>query len=134
MIGTMRWNLTIGLAGTIFTFLFSVGNNPLDTTLLRSFYTFLILFAIGFAIRFLLGAVGVNSLQARHVAEEQYIGSKFDMTTPEESDSLQHAIKENLHTNNEKEQFAPLQPPRLVTKKEMPAEEMAQAIRQLSEQ
>jgi len=134
MIGTMRWNLTIGLAGTIFTFLFSASNNPLETTLLRSFYTFLILFVIGFAIRFLLGAVGVNSLQSRHVDEEQYIGSRFDMTTPEEPDSLQHAIKENIHTNNEKEQFAPLQPPRLVTKKEMPAEEMAQAIRQLSEQ
>ncbi|WP_010269504.1 hypothetical protein [Paenibacillus senegalensis] len=144
MIGSIRWNLYIGAAAAVITLLSSFSNNILTTTLLRSLYSFLFLFAIMFAFRWFIGMlIEWNSMKRAGSAEDSAgKGQAIDFTTPADesysstSDS-KHVSEESqaIETGRQEESgdFSPLDPPKLTTKKESSAEEMAQALRHLSE-
>jgi hypothetical protein len=145
MIGNLRWNITFGVIGFIFPFIFSLGANPLSTILLRSFYSMVIMFAFGFCIRWILGTVaGLNSLRnGSDSAEEKHVGVNINAVTPIEDESLHEIIKQNVTHNRststeELNSFSPLHPPKLVTKDndkpdQLQPEKLAEAIRHLSD-
>ncbi|MFK7695812.1 hypothetical protein [Paenibacillus sp. HJGM_3] len=138
MIGTFRWNLVLGAVGFGFTFLLSVGDNFFITTLWQSVYGFLIMFGVGFAIRFGLGTLaGLKEFQetaAQAASPEDGKGQSVDAVTPVDQDELDRLLREERSdTDPAKEEFQLLKPKRLTT---LPAEpdELAQALRRLTEE
>jgi len=129
MIGSWRWNLIAGgaLAGLIF--LLSFGDNPIGTAAYRSGVSFVVGFAMMFAIRWLLGqalAPAGDSAEGGSKADEADKGRTIDLTTPESSDDADA---------DDGVAFAPLSPPRLKkTEAALDPEQLAQALRHMSEQ
>jgi hypothetical protein len=140
MIGTIRWNLILGLIGFGLTFFSSLSTNLFLTTLIRSFYGFIILFIAAFLIRWLLGSVvGLNQLGARVEETDASKGKNVDMLTPNEEQSLQELLRQNMEksveTSPEEIPFSPLKPPKLISKvKEENPEDLANAVRRLTEE
>ncbi|WP_426447058.1 hypothetical protein ACP26L_24050 [Paenibacillus sp. S-38] len=143
MIGSLRWNLYTGVAAFIITFVLSIPNNIWLTTFVRSCYSFIILFLLVFACRWLLGTfAGLNGLPAAQPSvmadaapEEPSKGQAFDAMTPDEDQELHQMLKGTMNASAPPEQgFAPLKPPKLSTKVQPTPEELAQAVRQMSEE
>jgi|HigsolmetaGSP12D_1036236.scaffolds.fasta_scaffold00881_6 flagellar biosynthesis/type III secretory pathway M-ring protein FliF/YscJ len=145
MTGSWRWNFGFGLFGSALTFLFSVGNNPLETTLLRCLYAFLAFTALAFGVRFVLGQLMRPAAAARpeKPAQEQADerGAVLDLVTPDDEASLTGLIKEQWSGGQEPApapapsgEFKPLQPKRLVSLNNQGPEEVAQAIRRLTDE
>ncbi|WP_409340952.1 hypothetical protein [Paenibacillus sp. MBLB4367] len=141
MIGNYRWNATVGLFGFAMTFLLSLGNNSLPTTLLRSVYSFALLFVAVFAFRWVLGTVAGFSNPAQQgfphrvdTPGESHTGTKFDMSTPDDDAHIHEMLKGNMHPGQDDSSFSPLKPPKLVTKSNTDSEEMAKALRHMSEE
>lgn len=135
MIGTVRWNFIVGMTGMVLTTLFSLSNNLFFTSLLRGFYSFIILFMVVFFLRWLLEVIwGLNSMKldtSSHSEDDQHIGSHVDLSTPDENTvDTSTAKSESI---SKKENFEPLNPPKLASTKEMDPEEMVKAIRQMSD-
>jgi hypothetical protein len=138
MIGTIRWNLTLGAIGFVFTFLLSVFNNLFLTTFVRSFYCFMILFIVGFIVRWLLGTLaGLNHMTVEADGDGQDAmndkGSTVDFSTPDEQESLNQLLKQQIDNPQAGESFSPLEPPKLASKMEQNPEELAKALRRLIE-
>jgi energy-coupling factor transporter transmembrane protein EcfT len=140
MIGTIRWNAILGSIGFLLTFAISIPNNILLTTLLRSCYSALILFVFVFAFRWLLGTVVElkmvdNKLdhQISDSKEELHKGNMLDYTTPDEVGSQSHDAVKNDNVILSEQTFAPLNPPKLISKNNPEPQELVKAIRQLSE-
>lgn len=144
MIGTIRWNLIAGASAFLLTFVMSMMNNIWQTTLLRSTYSFVILFVIMFLIRWMLGSLfGFRTLgQVREPRKEEASetetgkGQNFDMLTPDDDESLQQMLKETIRPNKSGAEGAPferLNPPKLTTKLDMDTDEMVQALRRMSD-
>lgn len=138
MIGTVRWNLVIGALGFGFTFLLSVGDNFFTTTLLHSFYGFIIMFGVGFAVRWVLGTLaGLKEFQAmadNSIIPDEGKGTNVDSVTPGDHDELGQLLKDNRNgTDSSIEEFTLLKPKKLAS---IPAEpeELAQALRRLTEE
>lgn len=118
MIGRLNWNVYIAVCGMVLTFLFSMHNNLLVTSLLRSIYVFVFLFLMGFALRFLLGTVvGLKALEELPAyKEDEGKGGHVDLSTPEEGGApVQHGTRgipdedafKPLNWNGEKEEADP---------------------------
>ncbi|RTE01801.1 hypothetical protein [Paenibacillus whitsoniae] len=142
MIGTMRINVIVASLAGLFTFALSIGNNLLLSTLLKSVYAFLILFVLTFGFRWVLGLVaGAGEASAKTSAdpmqENGQLGQNLDMVTPNEDGETLELMKSNLSNQNADSlsdmQFSPLNPPKLVTKKELDPEQLAGALRRMSE-
>ncbi|MGG1520137.1 hypothetical protein ABE504_32505 [Paenibacillus oryzisoli] len=142
MIGTMRINVIVASLAGLFTFALSIGNNLLLSTLLKSAYAFLILFVLTFGFRWVLGLVaGAGEASAKTSAdpmqENAQLGQNLDMVTPNEDGETLELMKPNLSNQNAASlsdmQFSPLNPPKLVTKKELDPEQLAGALRRMSE-
>lgn len=129
MIGSILWNAVAGLAGAALIFLLSYGHNPLATSGVRALYSFLTLFAVTFAVRWLLATALKNgdgppeaappSPEAAEASEDEK-GQSIDFTTPDD---------------DYVDDFSPLNPPKLKTVKgPQNPEELAKAIRHMSEQ
>ncbi|MBP1991313.1 hypothetical protein [Paenibacillus eucommiae] len=142
MVGTLKINwIAASLAGLI-TFSLSIGNNVFLTTCLRSLYSFIILFILTFGFRFLLGilttANGLN-LNEEHLNEaESHLGSQLDLATPDDDDATRQMLKKNLDSPGQSSgaedmPFSPLNPPKLVTKNNLDPEQLAGALRRMSE-
>ncbi|MED4602706.1 hypothetical protein P9314_18820 [Paenibacillus validus] len=142
MIGSIRWNFIIGAIAFIFTFMFSVGNNIWLTTLLRSVYSFAVLFILVFGCRWLLGTfAGFNQWNSNktELGEGDSDGTKgtvFDAVTPPDQDEeLHQMLKKKVDAPMpEEETFSPLNPPKLSTKFSETPEELAQAVRRMTEE
>lgn len=138
MTGSIRWNVYGGAAAFLITFLASVSRNVFATTLLRSVYSFLLIFALIFLFRFVLHLI-LNGLgPALPPAEEDpassYTGTNVDLHTPEDDD-LHNMLKANGNgTDTDGLDFAPLRPPKLMTKPDLDPEELANALRRMSEE
>lgn len=141
MIGSIRWNFYLGAAAGVVTFLSSFSNNILTTSLMRSLYSFLLLFVVMFAFRWFIGMMiewnkGNLSVPVEDNAGK---GQSIDLITPDDESSPNSSMPENgsdedsLNEIEEPGDFSPLDPPKLITKKEASAEEMAKALRHLSE-
>jgi hypothetical protein len=141
MIGTIRWNVTLGSLGFGLTFLSSLASNLFITTMVRSIYGFLILFIVAFLIRWLLGTVvGLKEIgKPLQPKEDTSKGKNVDMLTPTEDQSLQELLKQNMEKPMENVAedipFSPLKPPKLVSKiREENPEDLATAVRRLTEE
>ncbi|WP_373229568.1 hypothetical protein [Cohnella sp.] len=136
MIGSWRLNVGFGAFGALLTFLFSLSNNPIGTTLLRSIYAFLVFVSLAFAVRFVLGQLVVPGGPAHEdLIPEEERGAVLDLTTPDEEDSLSEMMKEQWAGGKAKhvKGFQPLQPKRLVSIDNPDPEEVVQAIRRLTD-
>lgn len=143
MAGSIRWNLIAGGVGFVCTFIASLSSNVITTSLLRGLYSGLILFGIVFVLRFILGLAFVEGGQPENPADVSSSeesasgkGQHFDYTTPDvdQAELLTDADSGDSSSAQEGEQgFAPLNPPKLATKKEPDMDELAKALRHLSE-
>jgi hypothetical protein len=133
MIGTWRSNAIV--AGSIgpLIFLLSISSNPLSTALYRAGSSFVISFAVMFAVRWLIGQALTSGAPHDTMAEEQADrghtqaaseegkGQSIDLTTPDGAWEDQPI-------------FAPLSPPRLKkTEDPLDPEQLAKAIRHMSQ-
>jgi hypothetical protein len=116
MVGSWRLNVGFGAFGALLTFLFSLSNNPIGTTFMRSLYAFLVFAALAFVIRIVLGQLLNPALKpaSTDISEEER-GTMLDLTTPDES--LSEMMKEQWADSNGEtvKDFQPLQPKRLVS-------------------
>jgi len=142
MIGSWRWNLTLGLISGLITFLLSVFDNILTTTLLNSLYCFLITFALVYAFRWILGTiVGLKQITSANEHEvssepgaEAGKGTNIDLRTPDDGESLNELLKGQPNVEqSEQPAFSPINPPRLVSAKKLGPEKMAEAVRRMSD-
>ncbi|SEF58623.1 hypothetical protein [Paenibacillus sp. UNC499MF] len=138
MAGTIRWNFIVGAVSFVLTFLLSLGSNVWLTTLLRSLYSFAILFIVTFGFRFIMGLLlsaggsAINETAAAPVegsAPNKNLGQHLDLTTPDET--VQEAAD---GADREEAEFAPLLPTKLVTRKQPDTEQSVRALRQMSEE
>lgn len=130
----------IGGLGAVATFLASFSNNILTTTLLRSLYSFVILFALVFVFRWILGillAEPSSETGQPSTPEEPARGQTIDLTTPDEPIAKSGDSSPSGRQSTEQEEddgFAPLNPPKLATKDQVNSEELVKALRHLSEE
>ncbi|MEF3304840.1 hypothetical protein, partial [Paenibacillus sp. GYB003] len=95
MIGTVRWNLVVGFFGFLLTFFLSASANFIWRALLHGTYSFLILFAFVFAMRWVLGTlVGLKSVTVAGAAP--VAGQTVNETTPDDQEQLNELLKEQL--------------------------------------
>jgi len=142
MKSSWRFPIGFGASGALLTFLISLSNNTLGTTLLRSFYAFLAFAALAFAASFVLGQLLAPGKPAASDGEDSpNRGGVLDLTTPDEGDALSEMMKEQwaegktAATKDEAVQsFQPLQPKRVVSLDNPNPEEVAQAIRRLTDE
>ncbi|NOU68478.1 hypothetical protein GC096_31090 [Paenibacillus sp. LMG 31461] len=141
MIGTIRINLIVALLAGIFTFALSIGNNLFLSSCIKAGYSFLILFVVTFGFRWVLGLLigPVSSLEDSLLENSSSgVGQNLDLSTPDEDEETRQLMKSNL-TNQTKDaqsndmQFSPLNPPKLVTKNNLDPEQLAGALRRMSE-
>ncbi|OXM84692.1 hypothetical protein [Paenibacillus rigui] len=141
MMGTIRWNFVIGLVSLVITFMSSITHNIWMTTILRSVYSFIILFLLTFLFRWVLGTMaGFNKLAGtdeQQEAADKEKGTALDLSTPDEEAALHQMLKDSLDPNANAVDpgFSPLNPPKLSTKgNSMEPGEMAQAVRRMTEE
>ncbi|MFS1513175.1 hypothetical protein VQL36_12150 [Chengkuizengella sp. SCS-71B] len=127
MIGTWKWNLVFSLTGMILTFVFNVFNNLIQTSIVRSLICFLLLFTLGFVVRWGIAVILKNNLDQSPVK-----GSYLDLTTPEEIEEMNEAIKENVHSQKGQNTFTPMEPPKLQTNDKLDSKAVAEAVKHLS--
>jgi hypothetical protein len=133
MWGSIRWNIIVGLVAMILTFIFSLTNNLLVTSLVRSFYSFAVIFAMMFFLRWLLGTVaGFDSLTSDKGSNDN-LGKHVDFSTPDEEQALNDLIKKQTSSKEGAAEFSPLNPPQLKSMDKLDPEQLAKAIRFLSE-
>lgn len=141
MIGTIRWNFFIGLLSLVITFASSISTNIWMTSLLRSIYSFLIVFILVFLFRWILGTIGgLNQLHTEPgnaPLENESKGTAFDAQTPDDEASIHQMLKDTIDPKAPAMDsgFAPLNPPKLSSKtSSMEPGEMAQAVRRMTEE
>ena len=141
MIGTIRINLIVASLACMFTFALSISNNLFLSSCIKSGYSFLILFVVTFGFRWVLGLLigSVSSLEDSSQGDSSSaVGQNLDLSTPDEDEETRQMMKSN-HTNNTNDlhlnevQFSPLNPPKLVTKNNLDPEQLAGALRRMSE-
>jgi hypothetical protein len=127
MIGTIRWNLALGCFGFILNYMLSFSSNVFSTAFTRSLISGVILFLLAFLFRWFLGTIFDPA------PAEPNVGNKFDFITPDESAEIHHLIRSDIEAEKEESVFAPLNPPKLVSKQNLDPEEMVKALRHMSE-
>jgi len=122
--GSIKWNLVAGILTFIFTFLLSLGDNLLLTSLLKGLYGFVIMFLALFVVRIVLAfLLAEPAVKAEPVVEEEqanetpHVGKHLDLKTPDEDSGME---------------FAPLSPPKLTTNAELDSQQVVQAVRHLT--
>lgn len=137
MIGSIRWNFIVGAVSFLITFALSISNNIWLTTIIRSFYSFVILFLVVFLCRWILGSfAGLNQhTPSQNIeASKETRGIAVDAITPDQDEELHQMLKHSLDPNDSfASDFSPLNPPKLSTKVNSNPEELVQALRQMSE-
>ncbi|OWA33785.1 hypothetical protein B9G55_20850 [Saccharibacillus sp. O16] len=148
MKGTIRVNLIFALIGFVITFLFAVRTNLPVTSLIRGGIGAFVWFLLAFLFRIVLGALeplpkektGGGSLAPNSAPGGDTRGMALDMVTPDESDELNDLLKPDADKTRMTEErtaqindFQPLNPPKLVSTQERNPEELAKAVRHLTE-
>ncbi|AJY76591.1 hypothetical protein [Paenibacillus beijingensis] len=143
MIGTWRWNVSIGLVGFIFTCLVSIAKNPLPVTGLRGIYAFIAFFAFGYVIRLMarLTISVPDRVQRTDAAPDQSgKGEHLDYVTPDNGEDLNELLRSGLSGKDDTARaqpgaFKPLKPPHLVsTARSKNPQELAEAVRHWNNQ
>ena len=134
MIGKWTWNLYAALAGMVLTFMFSIPNNLVTTSLLRSVYAFICFFALGFVVRFLLGtAAGLRQLEQNGPSDAPNgVGERINLSTPEEGGLPLTAM--SAESDHAEDAFKPLVPKPLKSTADIDPEKVTAAVRKMSEE
>jgi hypothetical protein len=127
MIGTILWNLVLGIFGFILSFFISISNNIFTTALKNGIYSGIILFLVAFLFRWIFGTLLLTT------PVETHIGNKLDLITPDESDEIHQLLRNDKEKETESSDFIPLNPPKLVSKRVSDPEELVKALRHMSE-
>ncbi|CAM2893229.1 hypothetical protein PASE110613_06340 [Paenibacillus sediminis] len=139
MKGNIRFNIIFGAVGLIFTTIISASNNLLTTSLLRGLIAFVVWFLLAFAVRWVFGILETDSQHskaAQHHSQttESDLGSRLDLTTPDESGELNELLKSPVGKQaGSNSSFKPLTPPKLISTASTDPEELAKAVRHLTE-
>lgn len=131
--GKLRFYLMTGIAGFVFTFIFSIRNNLWMTSMYRALLACAIWFLLAFLLNWVFAAItGPRAAVQGDVdtQQEQDRGTVLDLSTPDEDRELMDLIHSES-SNKENGDFVPLNPPKLVSTKE--PEELAKAVRHLTE-
>lgn len=139
MLGSIRWNLALGLAGMLLTFIFSLGNNGFAVSCLRALYAFIAFFLVCYlfrgALQLIVSSAGIGNEQPSG-AEQSEVGTVVDLQTPDEGESLNDMLKAQLDPGQAggpaAAEFKPLEPQRVFTVEDGNPEELAQAVRHLA--
>jgi len=143
MIGSWKWNVYVGIMAMLTTLLISAMNNEWLTSLFRSSYAFIIVFAAMYVIRFVLGTIaGLNdftNFDAHTMIESSnhstnQTGSSVNLSTPSDDLLVAELLKEQLNADQNVDGFTPLQPQKLVSKEKLDPEMLAQSLRHMSEE
>ena len=143
MLGSVRWNVTMGALGMLLAFLFSLGNNGFVVSSLRGLYAFAAFFLLGYMLRgalhLIVGATG--AAEAAERPEDPNVGTNVDLTTPAEGEDLNELLKVQLEggqgtgaAEGGDTVFKPFEPTRLVSTQNKEPEQLAEAIRHLAEE
>ncbi|MBJ6363402.1 hypothetical protein ACFOQM_19460 [Paenibacillus sp. GCM10012307] len=136
MLGSIKWNIGIAVLGCGLTFAFSIGNNGISITLLRSLYALAASFVLAYGLRYLLYVLSpaVDGVQG---GSEEEKGSNLDMATPDDGEDIHRLLQQQLGGEKEEEAehlpFQPLAPPRMMSVKDKSPDELAEAVRHLKE-
>ncbi|WP_458119155.1 hypothetical protein [Paenibacillus sp. Z6-24] len=146
MAGNIKLNLWFGIIGFVITFLVSFGNNLWTTSLFRGILGFVVWFLLAFVLRFILGILAnpagavpkmppgdEESIQQELSQDDQDRGSRFDVVTPDQDNELHDLLTPKPANSGQKDEFAPLNPPKLVSTKQQDPEELAKAVRHLTQ-
>jgi hypothetical protein len=125
--------------GFVLTFLLSVGDNFFIRTVTNSFFSFIILFAAGYPLRWFLGTVAglkhmadePDSIPSELDLEEQTKGTAVDSITPE--DELNGLLKDQLKGSRQDSGFVPLRPEQLASNPAS-ADRAANALRRMAQE
>ncbi|MBW4841535.1 MAG: hypothetical protein KZY74_19275 [Paenibacillaceae bacterium] len=139
MPGKLRYYLLSGFIGFLITFAVSAGNNLFMTSFIRGLISFAVWFLLAFTASWMLGFL--KEMPGDHVpvqeagpAAEEGKGGNLDLLTPDESEQLNDLLKP-APSASEVEQFAPLNPPKLVkTPDDKDPEELVKVVRHLTEE
>ncbi|MBN2983622.1 MULTISPECIES: hypothetical protein [Cohnella] len=142
MRGTWRWVVVFAAFGAVLTFLFSLSNNPLATTALRSLYAFLAFGLVGAAVHVAVGQLlrPANAAPPER-GDADGRGSVVDLSTPDDDGLLNDMLKEQREGRAPGTaeaapagEFQPLAPKKLVSVESPEPEAVVQAIRQMSDE
>jgi hypothetical protein len=119
MIGTFRINFIVATVSFLLTFLLSMGNN------------------------LFLGTIGGTQLYYSDELRDEpniddSVGTQVNMATPDEEEITRLLLKQNMDNpgnseGNADNLFSPLNPPKLAAKNNLEPEQLARALRRLSE-
>lgn len=133
MMGKLRFYLITGIAGFVFTFIFSIRNNLWITSMYRALIACAIWFLLAFLLKWMFAAItGPRAAEKGDAGSqrEQDRGTVLDISTPDEDRELMDLIHAES-SSKENGDFVPLNPPKLVSTKD--PEELAKAVRHLTE-
>ncbi|MES7047940.1 hypothetical protein U6S72_12220 [Cutibacterium acnes] len=124
-----KWSLPIifSSAAFLFTFLSSIGNNTWMTSFVRSVLGFIVFFLIMLPIAWIL--LQIPKKKTEDKKGKDGVGLKVNAETPEED-----LLKQMGSSRPEQSSFTPLSPPIVKKKAANDPEEIANAIRVLSNQ
>ena len=137
MLGSIRWNLALGLAGMLLTFFFSLGNNGFAVSCVRAVYAFAAFFVAGWLLRGALQLILASNESERllKAAEEAPdVGTRVDLRTPDDGAELNEMLKAQRdagHPDDAAAEFRPLEPKRIFSIEGKNPDELAQAVRHL---
>jgi len=136
MLGSIRWNLVLGLAGMLLTFFFSLGNNGFAVSCLRALYAFAAFFAAGWLLRGalqLIVASAETERAGRLAGESPEVGALVDLRTPDDESEMSEMLKAQREAGRpgepEAAEFRPLEPKRVFSIESKDPEELAQVVR-----
>ncbi|GFN31870.1 hypothetical protein [Paenibacillus xylaniclasticus] len=143
MIGTWRWNIGFGAAGSVLTLLFSLNGNTLAVSCMRAVYAFGAFFLAAYLFRAILKLALTPQPSipvSRSVTQDNQSGqaSAFEAVTPDETEALHDLLKPNstksaaAQADTGSNGFQPLNPPKLVSTQNKEPEELAKAIRHMT--
>ncbi|KZS43724.1 hypothetical protein AWU65_26925 [Paenibacillus glucanolyticus] len=135
MMGKLGFYIMTGIAGFVFTFIFTIRNNLWMTSMYRALLAFAIWFLLAFALKWILAAIiapraDKNGSGNSKAQSEQERGTVLDLSTPDEDRELMDLIHSESGSK-ENGDFVPLNPPKLVSTKD--PEELAKAVRHLTD-
>lgn len=141
MTGKLRYYLLFGFIGFLITFAVSAGNNLFGTSLFRSIIAFVVWFVLLFALNWVMDFLKelpseptVEEIEALQSQDEDGKGTNLDIKTPDESEELNDLLKQPLNPQSQLDDFAPLNPPKLVkTPDDKDPAELANVVRHLTE-
>jgi hypothetical protein len=94
IVGSLRWNVSLGIFAMIVTWIFSWGNNLLSTSLIRALMAFVVFFTAAYVFRYFLSFLlclnsPSESIDLDSLDKQEGKGVNVDLVTPDDDSILQ---------------------------------------------